>query len=78
MKVEVFLGGFRLRVGRGEASEGRRSWDHKEGEGLRAGGCKRLLDAILDVVGINASDGEEELGVGVRHVSKFGPVLLLV
>jgi len=35
---------------------------------LRTGGREKILFAILDVVGVNAADGVEELGILLRSV----------
>lgn len=63
MEVEIFFWSLRLRIGRGEPRERGGGRDHQEGKGLGARRREAFFLPILDVVGINATDSIEKLGI---------------
>lgn len=62
MEVEVLFGGLRLRVRRREPGKGRGCRDHQERQSLGARRREAVLLAILDMIGVYAIDGIQQLG----------------
>lgn len=73
VQVEVFLGRSRLRGDGGAVGEGRRGWDHQQGECLAPGRGERLLLAIGEMISGDAVDGVQQLWV-LAHMISHGAI----
>lgn len=63
MEVKVLCCEACTAVGSCWVGEARGGWNHQEGEGLPAGGSQRLFLTISDMIGIDALDCVQQLGI---------------